>query len=61
MDKNQNSTSHKEEVDEDINDRLEDMIYNIGEDSFRKARVYDTLCSDKDETLYKECINLHDC
>lgn len=32
------------------------MICDIGEDSFRKAHMYDTLCSDKDASLYKACI-----
>lgn len=31
------------------------MFYDIGEDSFRKANIYDTLCSDKDVSLYKGC------
>lgn len=53
MDKNQIAMSHIVEIDVDMNDRLQDMVCDIGEDSFRKANVYDILCSDKDKLLYK--------
>lgn len=43
------------EVDEDIDDQLEDMICDVGELSFMKAHIYDTLCSDKGVPLYKGC------
>lgn len=43
------------EVDEDTDDRLEDMIYDIGESSFMKAPIYDTLRSKKNLDLYKGC------
>ena len=41
------SVSKSREVELDMGDRLEDMIRDIGPDSFKRA-VYDTLCSDKD-------------
>lgn len=47
--------SERHEVDEDMDGRLEDMINDIGESSFRKAHIYDTLWSDKDAPLYKGC------
>lgn len=34
---------------------MEDMIHDIGEDSFRKAHIYDILCNDKNASLYKGC------
>lgn len=40
-----------------MDNRLDDMIHDIGEDSFRKARMYDILYSDKDASLYKGCTN----
>jgi ssDNA-binding Zn-finger/Zn-ribbon topoisomerase 1 len=40
-----------------MDDRLEDMMRDIGEDSFKRAHVYDTLCSDKDKPLYPGCTN----
>lgn len=43
------------EVDEDIDDRLEEMIHDIEESSFIKAYIYDTLYSDMDVPLYKGC------
>lgn len=43
------------EVDQDMDDQLEDMICDIQESSFMKARIYDTLCNDQDVPLYKEC------
>lgn len=50
-------TSPKDEIDVDMDDRPKDMILDIGEYYFRKACVYDTLCSDKNDLLYKGCIN----
>ena len=35
-----------------MDDQLEDMICDIGENYFRKSNVYDTLYSDNDESLY---------
>lgn len=55
MDKIRNVTSQIHEVDEDMDDRLEDKIFGIGDSSYMKAHIYDTLCSDKDVPLYKGC------
>lgn len=35
-----------------MDDRLHDMIYDIEENSFKRAHVYDTLYSDKELPLY---------
>ncbi|GAU38745.1 hypothetical protein TSUD_158760 [Trifolium subterraneum] len=51
------SVSQRENVSVDMDDRLEDMMRDIGEDSFKRAHVYDTLCSDKDKPLYPGCTN----
>lgn len=57
VDKNIIATSQTHEVDVNMDDQLEDVIFNIEEYSFRKAYIYDTLCSDKDASLYKGCMN----
>lgn len=57
MGKNLNVMSQMHKFDEDMDDRLEDMIRDIGESSFMKTHIYDTLCSDKDAPLYKGCIS----
>ena len=44
--------SKSEKVDEDMDDRMEDMIRDIGPESFKRAHEYDTLCKDKDQPLY---------
>ncbi|CAJ2636791.1 unnamed protein product [Trifolium pratense] len=54
------SVSQRESGSVDIDDRLEDMMRDIGEDSFKRAHVYETLCSDKDEPL-KEFVNYNHC
>jgi len=46
------SVSQREVGSVDMDDRLEDMIRDIGEESFKKARVYDNLCKDKEQLLY---------
>ncbi|GAU44823.1 hypothetical protein TSUD_400420 [Trifolium subterraneum] len=51
------SVSQRENVSVDMDDGLEDMMRDIGEDSFKTAHVYDTLCSDKDKSLYPGCTN----
>ncbi|KAK2382219.1 hypothetical protein QL285_069767 [Trifolium repens] len=51
------SVSQRENVSVDMDDRLEDMMRDIGEDSFKRAHVYDTLCDDKDKPLYPGCTN----
>lgn len=47
--------SHRIEIDEYMNDTLEDMIRDIGVDSFKKAHVGDTLKSDMEESLFMRC------
>nr|XP_027185990.1 uncharacterized protein LOC113783976 [Cicer arietinum] len=49
---NMSNTSEREEVNVDMNDQLEDMICDVGQESFNRAHVYDNLCSDKEEPLY---------
>ncbi|XP_052730448.1 uncharacterized protein LOC128195809 [Vigna angularis] len=44
-----------EEVDLEMGDRLEDMICDVGHDSFQRAHMYDSLCSDAEKPLYPEC------
>ncbi|XP_057422588.1 uncharacterized protein LOC130716624 [Lotus japonicus] len=51
------SVSQREKVCVDMDDWLEDMIHDIGEESFKRAHVYDTLCKDKEEPLYPGCTN----
>lgn len=46
------TTSHRDEVDEDMDDQLVDMVCDIKEDSFKRVHVYDTLQSDKEGPLY---------
>lgn len=38
-----------------MGDRLENMIDDIGHDSFQHAHVYDNLCSYAEKSLYPEC------
>ncbi|XP_058746975.1 uncharacterized protein LOC131619954 [Vicia villosa] len=40
-----------------MDDRLEDMMCDIGQDSFKRAHAYDSLCNDKDTPLYPGCTN----
>lgn len=55
VDKHQNATSQMDEVDEYMDDRLEDMIRDIGDACFIKYHIYDTLCSDDNAPLYMGC------
>ena len=55
VDNNLNAMSQMDEDDEDMDDRLEDMICDIGESSYMKAHIYDTLRINKDVPLYKRC------
>ncbi|CAK8564932.1 unnamed protein product [Lathyrus sativus] len=57
VEKNQNLASQSNEVNEEeyMDDCLEDMFCDIGKSSFKKAHIYDDLCSDKDTPLYKGC------
>lgn len=57
MDNNQNVTSQMDVDDDDMDDRLEDMIHDIGESSYINAHIYETLCIEKDVPLYKGCTN----
>ncbi|XP_027933103.1 uncharacterized protein LOC114188698 [Vigna unguiculata] len=47
--------SEVEEVDLEMDDRMEEMIRDIGHDSFQRANVYDNLCNDAEKPLYAEC------
>ncbi|XP_027922610.1 uncharacterized protein LOC114180495 [Vigna unguiculata] len=47
--------SEAEEVDLEMDDRMEEMIRDIGHDSFQRANVYDNLCNDAEKPLYAEC------
>jgi hypothetical protein len=49
--------SNSNVVDVDMNDRLDDMIHDIGPESFQRAHMYDTLRKDREETLYPGCTN----
>nr|XP_004512662.1 uncharacterized protein LOC101489810 [Cicer arietinum] len=51
------NTSERKEVNVDMNDQLDDMIRDVGQESFNRAHVYDNLCSDKEEPLYLGCTN----
>ncbi|CAK8562299.1 unnamed protein product [Lathyrus sativus] len=54
---NTSSVSEREVVDVDMDNRLEDMINAIGPESFQHAHMYDTLCSNNEESLYSGCTN----
>ncbi|XP_027922699.1 uncharacterized protein LOC114180586 [Vigna unguiculata] len=47
--------SEAEEVDLEMDDQMEEMIRDIGHDSFQRANVYDNLCNDAEKHLYAEC------
>ncbi|XP_050909588.1 uncharacterized protein LOC127123413 [Lathyrus oleraceus] len=49
--------SPKEEFDVEMGDRLEDMIRDIGQGSFQRANIHDTLCNDSKIPLYPNCKN----
>lgn len=51
------NVSEREEVREDMDNRLEDMILDIGQEAFQRAHVFDSLCNDKEEALYPGCTN----
>jgi uncharacterized protein YuzB (UPF0349 family) len=50
------NVSEREVVDVDMDNQLEDMIRDIGPESFQRD-VYDALCSDNKEPLYPGCTN----
>ena len=49
--------SQTEPIDVEIRDQLEDMIRDLGQESFQKAHspMYDTLESDSKKSLYPGC------
>ncbi|CAK8567798.1 unnamed protein product [Lathyrus sativus] len=51
------NVSQRDNVSVEMDDCLEDMMRDIGQDSFKRAHAYDTLCSDKDKPLYPGCTN----
>ena len=55
------NVSQRDDVCVEMDDRLEDMMRDIGQDSFKRAHVYDTLCSDKDKPCTRDANNLHVC
>jgi len=42
-------------VDQWMNDHLEDMVHDVGEENFGKAHLFDSLKSDSEEELYPGC------
>ncbi|CAK8571581.1 unnamed protein product [Lathyrus sativus] len=46
------NVSQRNNASVEMDDHLEDMMCHIGQDSFKRAHAYDTLCSDKDKPLY---------
>lgn len=46
------NVSDREEVREDMDNRLEDMFLDIGQEFFQRAHVFDSLCNDKEDVLY---------
>jgi len=40
-----------------MNDHLEEMTRDVGEENFGKAHLYDFLKSDSEEELYPGCTN----
>ncbi|XP_058766672.1 uncharacterized protein LOC131640279 [Vicia villosa] len=44
-------------VDVDMDNHLEDMIHDIGQESFQRAHVYNNLFRDNKEMLYPGCTN----
>ncbi|XP_058776944.1 uncharacterized protein LOC131651292 [Vicia villosa] len=51
------NVSQKDNVSVEMDDRLKDMMCEIEQDSFKRARAYDSLCNDKDTPLYPGCTN----
>ena len=54
------SGQQSEPFDVEMGDRLEDMICDLGQESFQQvhAPMYDTLQSDSKKSLYPRCKNL---
>ena len=51
----QRSTSNEVEADVDMDDRLEDMIRDIGEEAFERSHAHDNLSTDAERPLYPGC------
>ncbi|KAL2347407.1 hypothetical protein Fmac_001407 [Flemingia macrophylla] len=51
------TTSTAVQFDEGMDDNLEDMIRDVGEENFGRAHVYEALKSDCDQELYPGCTN----
>ncbi|XP_058784039.1 uncharacterized protein LOC131658801 [Vicia villosa] len=51
------NVSQRDNVSVEMDDRLEDMMRDIGQDSFKREHAYDSLCNDKDKPLYPGCTN----
>ena len=51
------TTSTAEQFDEGMDDNLEDMIRDVGEENFGRAHVYEALKSDCEQELYSGCTN----
>ncbi|CAK8533707.1 unnamed protein product [Lathyrus sativus] len=51
------NVSQRDNVSVEMDDSLEDMMRDIGQDLFKRAHAYDTFCSDKDKPLYSGCTN----
>ncbi|KAI4313341.1 hypothetical protein L6164_026327 [Bauhinia variegata] len=47
--------SQRDEVDVDMDDRPEDMIRDIGAESFEESHVFDKLCSNADKPSHPRC------
>ena len=39
----------------DMNDQIEDIIRDVGEEAFKKSQAYDNMCSDAERPLYPGC------
>jgi len=40
-----------------MNDHLEDMVRDVGEENFEKAHLFDSLMFNSEEELYTGCVN----
>nr|KYP49229.1 hypothetical protein KK1_029068 [Cajanus cajan] len=39
----------------DMDDRLEEMLRDVGPESFKRAHMYETMCNDLEKSLYPNC------
>ena len=51
------TTSTTQQFDEVMDDNLEEMIRDVGEENFQRAHVYEALKFDFEQQLYPECTN----